>query len=58
MKIKFVMDVKVPDDLISEIPEFHGALQDAFADVLMEYGMTTDGIRRKAPGGVEERAEG
>lgn len=45
MKVRYSMDVKIPGDDRTDALELHEALQEAFAEVLMDRGYTTDGLK-------------
>ncbi len=45
MKKRFILDVVIPGEDESRAEEIYNELQRAFADVLIEQGVTTDGLR-------------
>ena len=62
MKIRYIMDVKIPGEDYRQALELHRALQGAVAEVLMDNGYTTDGLKAvrldpTAPGEAKEKRE-
>lgn len=45
MKIRYIMDVKIPGEDYRQALELHRSLQGAVAEVLMDRGYTTDGLK-------------
>lgn len=59
MRVRYILDVKIPGEEYGKAFELHRELQGAVAEVLMDNGYTTDGLKavrldptdQTAPGG-------